>query len=143
MARSPNLSYNQPAVAVTVDGVVGSDFADEFAIKVTFPDDLASTVVGLDKASTSFSADKTVEVTISYKPTSVMNDQLYLLYQNQRNGQGRLFDVSCATGVNERLTFHRCAVKNPGNIETGGKDQVMREVVLSCQEFTPDQSLFN
>lgn len=143
MARSSDLFYNQAATAVTVDGVAGSDFADEFAIKVTFPDDLSETIFGLDKASTSFSADKTVELTISYKPTSKMNDQFYLLYINQVKGQARHFDISCATGVNERLAFHRCGVKNPGNIESGGKTQVMREVVLSCEEFTPDQSLFN
>lgn len=142
MARSSNLFYNEAAVAVIIDGQVGTQFADEFSIRITPPEDNASLTVGLDGASSSIAANRTCEAMVSFRPTSPSLDIFYQLYLNQNNGQGRLFNVSVNTGVGERLHLNGCLIKNVGEVETGGKQMTIRQVSLTCQELVFDQSLF-
>jgi len=138
MARA--LTYNEVGIAVVTDGVRGSDFADEFAFEVTVPDTLAEAIVGVDKATTSFYFDKTVEVKVAFKPTSPSNDQYLILYDNQQEGSGRTFNITIDTGVNERISLNRCAIKTFEGVRGGGKTTTMRVFTLTCEEFNRDTS---
>ena len=138
MAR--NLIYNVPSVAVTVDGVTGIHFGDEFAFRVELPDDGSALKNGVSGATTSININKTCVFTLALKPGSPTVDQLYELFTSQNEGRGRLFDISAETGVNEKINFAGCTIKGIGTIEGGGPEQAMREIVSNCQEFTPDKS---
>lgn len=132
--------YNVPSVAVVIDGTSGIDFADEFAIRATFPEDLADTVVGVDKVSTTINRNPTATIEVSYKPTSTTNDQLLTIYQDQLNGFGRLFPITVNTGVNETLHFNNCALKKAADVECANA-MSMRTYTLTCEEFRRDQTL--
>lgn len=140
MARSE--LYNVAAVAVVVDGISGDDFGDEFAFSVTFPDNLSSVTVGTNKASTSLGSNKTCTVEVSFKPTSPTNDQFFKLLQNQVNGQGRLFNVTANSGVNELLSFNNCSISSVEGLQGGGQEMNIRTFTLQVEEFKADQSLF-
>lgn len=138
MARSE--VYNVPSVAVVIDGENSVDFANEFAINATMPEDLSETVVGVDKVSTTFNYNPTATVEVSYKPTSTSNDQLLTIYQDHLNGFGRLFSISVNTGVNETVHFERCALKKAADIQCSSV-QNARTFTFTCQEFRRDQTL--
>jgi len=134
--------YNVAAQAIIVDSIAGNDFGDEFGYRFTPPDSSAEVTVGLDSASTSLGSNKTGTLEIAYKPTSNTLDQIYLLWQNQTKGQGRLVTISINTGVDEVQTYTGCAVKNPGISEGGGQVMVPRVATFTVQEWVPDQSLY-
>lgn len=140
MARL-NEVFNVAGVAVTIDGRIGSDFADDFAFEVEFPDELSTTVMGVDKAATFIKPDTTVTVTVKCKLTSDMVDQYMSLYNDQNTGFARLINITCTSGVNTNLSFHNCAIKTFGTISYGTKDTMpMVSAVFSVQKFITDKA---
>ncbi len=132
--------YNMPSVSFIVDGQTSSQFGDEFAVRVTFPDTLATVTVGATGVSSNIAHNPTCTIEISYLVTSPSLDKFYELYNGQQAGNGRLFNCSGDTGVNEKISFNKCLIVTPPSIEYGGAEQVPRVVTLSCQEFRSDKS---
>ena len=137
MARSN--FFNVAATAVIIDGRSGVDFADEFAFRITLPEDLSEVVIGVDKASTSINKNTTAELEVSYKSTSETNDQILQLYDNQLAGFGRLISITINTGVNEKLQLTNCALKKAADIE-GSNTMSMRSYMFTVEQFQRDTS---
>ena len=139
----PRLSfYNREAVAVITDGITSTKLGDEFAISIEFPDNSATVTVGLQEAVTNFNSDKTATATVNALPQSPFNDQMLNLYYLQARGQGREFDLTLYTGVNEKHECKRCSLRQTGTMRTGGPEGEPREYVLNVAEFVPDKSGF-
>ena len=134
--------YNRAATTVVIDNIPSTKLGDEFGLSIEFPDNMATTTVGLQEAVNNFNTDKTVTLTINALPQSAVNDQLYELYYTAARGQGREISIEVYTGVNEKVECNRCTLRQPGTIRTGGPEGESREYIFNVAEYIPDKSAF-
>jgi len=134
---------NRPASAIIINRIAGHYFAQEFAYRITMPDNASTLTKGLDKMSTSINSDTTCQLEISYQPLSGTLDQIYNIWQQQVTGQGDLFTITINSDANENLSFHNCSLAKAPDIEGGGENMVARTATFNCEIFVPDQSLIS
>lgn len=135
--------YNQGAAAVIFDGVVINDLGSDFGYRVNLPDAVGSMTLGTERAVTNMTTNKTCTVDISLMPTSSANDTFLEFYYNQVRGQGREVSMTIISTEGEKLSFNRCSLAKPGNMEGGGQALVPREYTINVVEFVPDTANFN
>lgn len=125
-------------VSITINGVPAggsADFSEEFTYRVTSPDELSVLNKGTDGATTHIATDKSAELEISLKPTSTVNDFLNTLLSNQNSQAATLFPINIISGVNENLSFNKCAIKKGADLEDTNTTFGSRIWSFTCQEF--------
>ncbi len=126
--------YNQAQVAVIVNGVEQRGLAEGDSIVISRTGQ-GSTVsppgAGDTEGSTSYSADRTGTISITYKNTSESLEALELLDIAQSLGQAIPFVIFIQTGNGKPVLCKGCSIQNLGDKTTGGPVHGQRTVVFN------------
>lgn len=126
---------NQADCTVIIDGFLLSDFLDGDAIRVIPAGEGSTMDVGLDKATTLFSTNKSGTLEVDLKPTSPALDFINALFANQLNGAGRLLAGEVVTSASENYGLSGVSIVNPGTGASGARTFSGRTVVFNVEEI--------
>ena len=130
--------YNQAQVVVIVDGVEQKGLAEGDSIVVSRAGQ-GSTVTapgaGDTRGSTSYAADRTGTISITYKDTSESITAIKLIDIAQSLGQAVPIDIFVKGGSGDLVNCFGCSVQNLGDKTTGGPVHSQRTVIFNVERI--------